>query len=86
MPEFPGINLLFLLHTNGDFKPFIILTGKGSEEISIKALNLGADYYLQKRFDFSKLIVAKILFSFFFVIFFHFLKILTSFIISCLEK
>ena len=28
--------------------PFIIFTGKGREEVAIKALNLGADRYLQK--------------------------------------
>ena len=31
--------------------PFIIFTGKGREEVAIQALNLGADYYLQKGGD-----------------------------------
>ena len=31
--------------------PFILFTGKGREEIVIKALNSGADYYLQKGGD-----------------------------------
>ncbi|MHA2104829.1 MAG: response regulator [Candidatus Hodarchaeales archaeon] len=51
MPEFTGIDLLFLLRTSGIELPFILCTGKGRKEIAIKAKKLGADYYLQKGFD-----------------------------------
>ena len=42
--------MLFLkeLRERGDNIPFIVFTGRGREEIAIEALNLGADYYLNK--------------------------------------
>ncbi|MHA1448094.1 MAG: ATP-binding protein [Candidatus Hodarchaeales archaeon] len=43
-----GINIFDKLKEKGNNTPFIILTGKGREEIVIKALNRGIDYYLQK--------------------------------------
>ncbi|MHA2296708.1 MAG: PAS domain S-box protein [Candidatus Hodarchaeales archaeon] len=48
MPDMDGLELLNELRKQGNNIPFIILTGKGREEIVIKALNLDADYYLQK--------------------------------------
>lgn len=44
-----GLNLFDELKENGNSTPFIILTGKGREEVVIEALNRGIDYYLQKR-------------------------------------
>ncbi|OLS16303.1 MAG: Nitrogen fixation regulatory protein [Candidatus Heimdallarchaeota archaeon LC_3] len=54
MPEMDGLTLLKTLRRTQDI-PFIILTGKGREEIVIQALNLGVNYYLQKNHDFKTL-------------------------------
>ncbi len=48
MPEMNGLDFLAKLRDLGNETPFIIFTGKGREEVAIQALNLGADYYLQK--------------------------------------
>lgn len=51
MPEMTGIELLRKIRNSNDNTPFIIFTGKGREEVAIKALNLGADRYIQKGYD-----------------------------------
>jgi PAS domain S-box-containing protein len=51
MPIKDGLELLKELKEKGDATPFIIFTGKGREEVAIKALNLGADQYLNKTGD-----------------------------------
>ncbi|KXA93401.1 hypothetical protein AKJ64_00725 [candidate division MSBL1 archaeon SCGC-AAA259E17] len=51
MPEMDGLELLEMLRERGDNTPFIILTGKGGEEVAIKALNLKADGYIRKGSD-----------------------------------
>ncbi|HUT82335.1 MAG TPA: response regulator [Candidatus Bathyarchaeia archaeon] len=60
MPEKNGLEFLADLRAEEYNIPFIIFTGRGREEIAIQALNLGADYYLQKggdvRSQFSELI------------------------------
>lgn len=48
MPEMDGIEFLTEIRNSGNEIPFILYTGKGREEVAIKALNAGADYYLQK--------------------------------------
>jgi PAS domain S-box-containing protein len=48
MPGLDGIVFLKELRSRGDDIPFILLTGKGREEVAMEALNNGADYYLQK--------------------------------------
>jgi len=48
MPGMDGIKFLKMLRSRGDEIPFILLTGKGREEVAMEALNNGADYYLQK--------------------------------------
>lgn len=48
MPDMSGLELLQKLRSRGDDVAFVILTGKSREEVAIKALNLGADFYLQK--------------------------------------
>lgn len=48
MPGLDGIEFLKKLRSRGDDIPFILLTGKGREEVAMEALNNGADYYLQK--------------------------------------
>lgn len=51
MPEMDGLEFLEELRDRGDDIPFIIFTGKGREEIAMKALNLGADRYFKKGGD-----------------------------------
>jgi len=46
--EKDGLQLLYELRKNGNNTPFIIFAEKGKEEILIKALNLGADHYINK--------------------------------------
>ncbi len=46
-----GLELLEWLREEGLTTPFIIFTGRSREEIAIQALNLGADYYLEKSTD-----------------------------------
>jgi DNA-binding response OmpR family regulator len=48
MPEMDGLQLLAQIRTDGNFLPFIMFTGRGREEVAIKALNLGANRYLKK--------------------------------------
>ncbi len=48
MPKMNGLEFLSALREDGNEIPFIIFTGKGREEVAIQALNLGADFYLQK--------------------------------------
>ncbi|MEF8874869.1 MAG: PAS domain S-box protein, partial [Candidatus Thermoplasmatota archaeon] len=52
MPDIDGLE--FLEETReerGDDIPFIMFTGKGREKVAMKALNLGADRYIQKGGD-----------------------------------
>lgn len=48
MPKKDGLYFLGELKKRRNI-PFILFTGKGREEVAIKALNLGADYYLNKQ-------------------------------------
>ncbi|MFW9916718.1 MAG: PAS domain S-box protein [Candidatus Thorarchaeota archaeon] len=48
MPEMDGLQLLAQIRTEDNFLPFIMFTGRGREEVAIKALNLGANRYLKK--------------------------------------
>ena len=51
MPGKDGLEFLKELRQSGNTIPFLIFTGKGREEVAIKALNLGADQYLHKTGD-----------------------------------
>ncbi len=51
MPGMDGLELLETLRDKEYDIPFIIFTGKGREEIAMKALNLGADRYFRKGGD-----------------------------------
>ena len=51
MPEMDGLEFLAELRAAGNQTPFIIFTGRGREEVAIKALNLGANYYVRKGGD-----------------------------------
>ncbi len=48
LPGINGIDLLKILRSQGNDIPFILLTGKGREEVAAEALGSGADLYLQK--------------------------------------
>ena len=48
MPGKDGLEFLKELRENGNRTPFIMFTGKGREEVAIRALNLGANQYLDK--------------------------------------
>lgn len=48
MPGKNGLELLKELREKGNNVPFIVFTGKGREEVAIRALNLGADQYINK--------------------------------------
>jgi len=49
MPGKDGLQFLKELRQKGNNIPFIIFTGKGREEVVIKALNQGADHYENKK-------------------------------------
>lgn len=51
MPEMDGLEFLKTLRDEKNPVPFILFTGRGREEVVIKALNEGADFYLQKGGD-----------------------------------
>jgi PAS domain S-box-containing protein len=55
MPVMNGLEFLQHLRESGDTIPFIMLTGRGREEIAMDALNKGANYYLQKDGDLESL-------------------------------
>ena len=48
MPQKNGLEFLKELREQNNKIPFILFTGKGREEVAVKALNLGADRYLDK--------------------------------------
>lgn len=48
MPEIDGIAFLQFVREKYGSLPFILFTGKGREEVVIKALESGADFYIQK--------------------------------------
>ena len=49
MPQKNGLEFLKELREEKNETPFILFTGKGREEVAIKALNLGADGYFNKQ-------------------------------------
>ncbi len=49
--EMNGLELLEWLRTSDLQIPFIMFTGRSREEVAIRALNLGADFYLKKDVD-----------------------------------
>jgi len=48
MPLKNGLDFLKELREKSNQIPFILLTGKGREDVAVKALNLGADSYINK--------------------------------------
>ncbi|MFP4005227.1 MAG: PAS domain-containing protein [Candidatus Hadarchaeia archaeon] len=52
MPEMNGLELIQSIKKKKDKRiPFIIFTGKGREEVAMKAVNIGVDHYIQKGGD-----------------------------------
>lgn len=51
MPGKDGLEFLRELRQKGMGIPFVIFTGKGKEEVAVKAWNLGADHYVNKNGD-----------------------------------
>src|SRR5208283_140417 len=49
MPQKDGLHFLKELRERNNEIPFILFTGKGREEVAIRALNLGADAYIDKQ-------------------------------------
>lgn len=49
MPEMDGIDLLEAVRADYPDFPFVLFTGKGSEEIASQAISAGVDDYLQKQ-------------------------------------
>jgi PAS domain S-box-containing protein len=49
MPQKNGLQFLKELREQNNEIPFILFTGRGREEVAIKALNLGADGYFNKQ-------------------------------------
>ncbi|MGA2523949.1 MAG: response regulator [Candidatus Bathyarchaeia archaeon] len=49
MPIKNGLDFLKELREQRNDIAFIVFTGRGREEVAIRALNLGADHYLNKR-------------------------------------
>ncbi|MFW9892758.1 MAG: response regulator [Candidatus Thorarchaeota archaeon] len=52
MPDSTGLDLLEALRAADNNIGFVIWTGHSSEEVAIKALNLGADHYILKSTDY----------------------------------
>jgi len=52
MPDSSGLEMLEALRAGGDDIGFVIWTGHSSEDVAIKSLNLGADYYILKGEDY----------------------------------
>lgn len=48
MPDMNGLEFLDAVRTEYPDLPFLLFTGKGSEEIAAKAINAGVDGYLEK--------------------------------------
>lgn len=56
LPHLDGVEILKTLRERDRFLPVLVLTGRGAPEDKIKALDLGADDYLQKPFEYGELV------------------------------
>lgn len=55
LPNLSGIELLQRVRARDQFLPVLVLTGRSAAEDKIKTLDLGADDYLQKPFEYGEL-------------------------------
>ncbi len=55
MPDITGLQLFPKIRKLFPFAKVIILTGRGSEEIAVKALKMGIDDYITKPFELTKI-------------------------------
>lgn len=55
MPEVTGLQLFPRIKKLFPFAKVVILTGRGSEEIAVKALKMGVDDYITKPFELTKI-------------------------------
>ncbi len=51
MPEINGLELLKKIREKDRETPFVLITGKGNEEVAKKAVNLKVDRYINKNDD-----------------------------------
>jgi len=51
MPGKDGLEFLEVLRKSGNTIPFVMFTGKGREEVAVKAWSLGADHYVNRTGD-----------------------------------
>jgi PAS domain S-box-containing protein len=51
MPGKDGLEFLEVLRKSGSTIPFVMFTGKGREEVAVKAWSLGADHYVNRTGD-----------------------------------
>jgi PAS domain S-box-containing protein len=51
MPGMDGLGLLGIVRQRHGHLPFVLFTGRGREEVVIRAINEGADFYVQKGGD-----------------------------------
>lgn len=56
LPGMDGFSVLRAIRQKGITTPVLMLTARGGLEDRVSGLNLGADYYLPKPFDFKELI------------------------------
>lgn len=56
LPDGNSIELLLKLKKRGDTTPVIVLTGNGSIELAVKAMQLGADHFVTKPAEVSSLL------------------------------
>ena len=56
LPDIDGWNVVKLLRSSGKSMPILLLTALGNTEHKVKGLELGADDYLVKPFDFAELL------------------------------
>jgi CheY-like chemotaxis protein len=57
MPEVDGLDLLAAIREEYPTLPYVLFTGKGSEEIAAEAIEAGVDSYLRKQSSTSQFIV-----------------------------
>lgn len=55
LPNLDGVELLQRVRARNHFLPVLVLTGRGAAEDKIRTLDLGADDYLQKPFEYGEL-------------------------------